>query len=87
MTRPWNGCTTRRARWAQDLGDVFTPAGTERFMAWLTAPAVRGGAYGVNRYVFDRVLRERGDVVDAFPDLDHGDGPSFVDWCRTRRPA
>jgi glycosyltransferase involved in cell wall biosynthesis len=67
----------------QDPGDVFTPDGTERFMAWLTAPAVRGGAHGVNRYVFDRVLRERGDVVDAFPDLDHGDGPSFVSWCRT----
>ncbi len=70
-------------RLGQDPGDVFSADGTERFMAFLTAPAVRGGAYGVNRYVFDRVLRERGDVVDAFPDLDHGDGPSFVEWCRT----
>ncbi len=66
----------------EDLGDVFTPAGSERFMAWLKAPAVRGAAYGVNRYVLDRALRERGDVVDAFPDLDHRDGPGFVDWCR-----
>ena len=67
----------------QDPGDVFAADGTERFMAWLTAPAVRGGASGVNRYVFDRVLHERGDVVDAFPDLDDADGPSFVEWCRT----
>ena len=65
----------------EDPGDVFTEDGTERFMAWLRAPAVRGAAAGVNRYVFDRVLRERGDVIDAFPDLDHGDGPGFVHWC------
>jgi glycosyltransferase involved in cell wall biosynthesis len=65
----------------EDMGDVFTSVGTERFMAWLKAPAVRGAAFGVNRYLLDRALRERGDVVDAFPDLDHRDGPGFVDWC------
>jgi glycosyltransferase involved in cell wall biosynthesis len=77
------GLHTHARALGEDLGDPFTPAGTDRFIAWLTSPAVRGGSHGINRYVFHRVLWERGDVLDVFPDLDQYDGPGFVQWCRT----
>lgn len=67
----------------EDFGDVFCEPGTSAFMAWLTGPAPRGAVHGVNRYVFHRVMRERADVLASFPDLDRGDGPGLVAWCRT----
>jgi hypothetical protein len=67
----------------EDSGDVFSEAGTHAFMRWLTGPAPRGAVYGVNRYVFHRVMRERSDVAAAFPELDGSDGPAFVTWCHT----
>lgn len=62
-------------------GDLFSEAGTRAFLAWLEGPAPRGGAYGINRYVFHRVARERPDVVRAYPDLDGGDGRDYLAWC------
>jgi glycosyltransferase involved in cell wall biosynthesis len=65
----------------EDFGDLFGEAGTRAFVAWLQGPARRGSAYGVNRYVFHRVSRERPDVMRTYPDLDGVDGPSYVEWC------
>jgi glycosyltransferase involved in cell wall biosynthesis len=61
--------------------DLFSEHGTRAFLAWLQGPAPRGGAYGINRYVFHRVARERPDVVRKYPDLDGGDGPGYLAWC------
>ncbi len=61
--------------------DLFSAEGTRAFLAWLGGPAPRGGAHGVNRYVFYRVSRERPDVLRTFPDLDGEDGPRYVTWC------
>ncbi len=55
--------------------------GAEQLVQWLRGPAVRGGRAGVNRYVLHRVLHERADVVQAFPDLDGIDGAGLVAWC------
>jgi len=63
--------------------DAFTAEGTDAFLAWLAAPAPRGAAHGVNRYVFHRVARERADVLRAYPDIDGADGDGFVAWCRS----
>ena len=65
----------------RDFEDLFGEQGTEAFIAWLEGPAPRGGAYGINRYVFHRVARERPDVVRAYPDLDGADGVEYVAWC------
>ncbi len=65
----------------EGVEDLFSEAGTRAFLTWLNGPAPRGGAYGVNRYVFHRVARERPDVLRAYPDLDGADGPGYVAWC------
>jgi glycosyltransferase involved in cell wall biosynthesis len=65
----------------EPVEDLFDPASTERFIAWLHGPAPRGGARGINRYVFHRVARERPDVVWSYPDLDGPDGAEYVAWC------
>jgi glycosyltransferase involved in cell wall biosynthesis len=62
--------------------DPFTEEGTRAFRTWLQGPAPRGGAIGVNRYVFHRVARERPDVIRTYPDIDGADGPGFLAWCR-----
>jgi glycosyltransferase involved in cell wall biosynthesis len=62
--------------------DLFSDDGTRAFLAWLQGPAPRGSAHGINRYVFHRVARERPDVVRKYPDLDGGDGPGYLAWCR-----
>jgi glycosyltransferase involved in cell wall biosynthesis len=61
--------------------DLFSEQGTRAFIAWLGEPAPQGGAYGINRYVFHRVMRERPDVMRAYADLDGADGPAYVEWC------
>jgi glycosyltransferase involved in cell wall biosynthesis len=61
--------------------NLFDEDGTHEFLAWLEEPAARGGAHGINRYVFHRVARERPDVVRAYPDLDGPDGAEYVAWC------
>jgi glycosyltransferase involved in cell wall biosynthesis len=63
------------------FADLFSDEGTRAFLAWLEGPAPRGGAYGINRYIFHRVSRERPDVLRAYPDLDGDDGPRYVAWC------
>ncbi len=66
----------------EPLEDPFSEAGTRAFLAWLLGPAPRGGALGINRYVFHRVARERPDVIRTYPDIDGEDGPGFLAWCR-----
>src|SRR6185437_9219103 len=67
----------------EDFGDVFGEAGTGAFLQWLEQPAPRGAGYGINRYVFYRVSRERADVLRAYPDLDDpDDAAGFLAWCR-----
>jgi Glycosyl transferases group 1 len=61
--------------------DLFSEDGTRAFMAWLEGPAPRGAAYGINRYVFHRVARERPDVLWTYPDLDGADGDEYLAWC------
>jgi hypothetical protein len=61
--------------------NLFSDEGTRAFTAWLEGPAPRGSIYGINRYVFHRVARERPDVVRAYPDLDGVDGSEYVAWC------
>jgi Glycosyl transferases group 1 len=65
----------------EDFGDLFSAAGSRAFIAWLEGPAPIGSAYGINRYVFHRVARERPDVVRSYPDLDGEDGAEYVAWC------
>jgi hypothetical protein len=55
--------------------------GARAFASWLEGPAPAGAAYGVNRYVYYRVARERPDVMRAYPDLDGPDGADYVEWC------
>jgi glycosyltransferase involved in cell wall biosynthesis len=61
--------------------NLFEKEGVREFIAWLQEPAPRGGSYGINRYVFYRVARERPDVLWTFPDLDGADGRDYVAWC------
>jgi glycosyltransferase involved in cell wall biosynthesis/SAM-dependent methyltransferase len=63
----------------EPFGDVSTADGTDAFTAWLKEPAQRGGAQGVNRYLYDAYL-ERSDVQDALPDLDGADGAQLIEW-------
>jgi Glycosyl transferases group 1 len=68
----------------EDFGDMFDEPDGDRarsFVAWLEQPAARGGAHGINRYVFQRVARERPDVMQAYPDLDGASGERYVEWC------
>ncbi len=63
--------------------DLFDPDGEDAcaFASWLEGPAPAGAAYGVNRYVYYRVARERPDVMRAYLDLDGPDGADYVEWC------
>jgi glycosyltransferase involved in cell wall biosynthesis len=63
--------------------DLFDPDGNDAraFANWLEGPAPAGAAYGVNRYVYYRVARERPDVMRAYPDLDGPDGADYIEWC------
>lgn len=64
---------------SQDFGDLFSLAGTGRFVRWMQGPAVKGARAGINRFLF-RVYRERADIADAYPDLD-AQGDEFAGWC------
>jgi glycosyltransferase involved in cell wall biosynthesis len=70
-----------------ELPDPLTAEGTEALMNWLREPAVHGGRHGVNRYVLHRVIRQRRDVVTAFPDLDGSDGVGLVNWAHSSGQA
>jgi glycosyltransferase involved in cell wall biosynthesis len=65
----------------EPVTELFGEQGTRAFLAWLKGPAPRGGAQGINRYVFHRVARERPDVMRSYPDLDGGDGEQYLAWC------
>jgi glycosyltransferase involved in cell wall biosynthesis len=62
----------------EDFGDLFSPAGTDRFIAWMQGPAHKGAAAGINRFLY-RVYGERPDIADAYPDLD-AQGGEFAGW-------
>jgi glycosyltransferase involved in cell wall biosynthesis len=63
--------------------DIFTETGLRTFLAWLEGPAPVGRALGVTRYLYYRLLRERPDVMRAYPQLDGADSVGFVGWCWT----
>ena len=65
----------------EPIEDLFDAQCTRDFISWLGGPGPRGGAYGINRYLFHRIARERPDVVRSYPDLDGPDGAEFVAWC------
>ena len=74
-----------RALWSEatqsghDFGDPLTAPAAEAFVAWMTEPAQRGGAEGVNRYLYAAYLT-RPDLQREFPNLDSGDGHRLVAW-------
>ncbi|MFL5844080.1 MAG: glycosyltransferase [Solirubrobacteraceae bacterium] len=63
----------------EDFGDPFSAEGTERFMAWLRAPAGPGARAGISRYLL-RAYHDRPDLPVAYPDLDGPDGEQFAGW-------
>jgi glycosyltransferase involved in cell wall biosynthesis len=73
---------------AEALGERFDELfdtgreGARAFTDWLEGPAPAGAEHGINRYVFYRVVRERPDVMRAYPELDGPDGAEYVAWCR-----
>ena len=67
----------------EPIEDLFDARCTRDFISWLGGPAPSGGAYGINRYLFHRVARERPDVVRSYQDLDGPEGAEFVAWCWT----
>jgi glycosyltransferase involved in cell wall biosynthesis len=75
------GLHAHAAALGERFGDVFSDQGARAFASWLEGPAPEGAAYGITRYVFYRVVRERPDVTLAYPDLDGADGPGYVGWC------
>jgi glycosyltransferase involved in cell wall biosynthesis len=64
----------------ESFGDLASPAGSEAFTAWLREPVAPWETHGISRYVVHRVLRERHDVIEAFPDLYGSDSDRFADW-------
>jgi glycosyltransferase involved in cell wall biosynthesis len=63
-----------------DPGDPLTAAGAQALLAWLRSPAPRGGAEGINRYLYHRVLSERPDLVRTFPTLEGEDARGLLGW-------
>ncbi len=78
---PMRAIYARAVALGDGVEDLFGQQGSDEFLAWLQAPAPRGARYGINRYVFYRVSRERPDVLRAYPDLDGEDGAGCVAWC------
>jgi glycosyltransferase involved in cell wall biosynthesis len=74
---------TRAEALGERYDDLFDSDGKDarEFTSWLEGPAPAGAGYGVNRYVFYRVARERPDVMRAYPDLNGLDGADYVEWC------
>ena len=75
------GIYARALALGEGVDDLFSDEGARSFLSWLAGPAAHGGAFGINRYVFYRVARERPDVLRAYPDLDVADGRGYVEWC------
>lgn len=63
----------------EDFGDPLNGAGADAFVTWMRGPAERGGAAGVNRYLF-AAYETRPDLQQAYPDLDGQDGAQLVSW-------
>ena len=82
-TRRWTHCAYEPKRLASASMTCSVPRATMRahFTDWLEGPAPAGAHHGINRYVFYRVVRERPDVMRAYPDLDGPDGAEYAAWC------
>jgi glycosyltransferase involved in cell wall biosynthesis len=63
------------------FGDPLEARAADEFVAWMREPARRGGATGVNRYLYSAYLT-RPDLQQAYPHLDGGDGAGLVGWAR-----
>jgi glycosyltransferase involved in cell wall biosynthesis len=61
--------------------DLFSETGLRTFLNWLEGPAPVGRELGVTRYLYYRIVRERPDVIRAYPQLGGRDGVGFVGWC------
>jgi len=73
----------RRSGAHVDLGDVFSAAGTERLLRWLSEPVVTGAdGTCVNRYLHE-VYAVRSDVRDAYPTLSDTGAAMLVQWAWT----
>jgi glycosyltransferase involved in cell wall biosynthesis len=74
-------------RTAEDLGerfdDLFSATGSRSFLGWLGGGAPVGRELGLTRYLYYRLVRERPDVMRAYPHLDGTDRAGFVGWCWT----
>jgi len=62
------------------FGDISSPEGTAAFTDWLRQPVAPWETGPISRYVVHRVLRERPDVTQAYPDLYGADGEAFARW-------
>ena len=70
---------------ARSTRRIFTEAGAGDFLAYLRAPAERGGDRGSNPISGGAYGRSRRDLQEAFPDLDGADGGRLVAWAQLRR--
>ncbi len=64
---------------AAHIGDVFSPQGTGRLLAWLAAPVGGGVDETVNCYL-TKVYAMRSDLRRAFPDLAGPDARRLIGW-------
>jgi glycosyltransferase involved in cell wall biosynthesis/SAM-dependent methyltransferase len=60
---------------------IFTPEGSDRFVAWLNEPAPVGGEHGVTRYLYE-IYSRRPDLRQEFPNLDGPDAMRLIEWHR-----
>lgn len=74
-----NSALRREPEAARRLGDIFSAAGTERLIAWLSEPVAGGGEARITRYLLE-IYRQRTDVRDAFPDLAGAGGKRLIQW-------
>ncbi len=73
----------RRSGAHEQLGDVFSPQGTERLLSWLSEPVALGAGGGqVNRYLYE-VQLVRSDVRDAYAQHEDGGAAALVEWAWT----
>lgn len=76
-----------RALWqeAMEAGAAFSDPleqnDSDAFVRWMREPAARGGAAGVNRYLYAAYLT-RPDLQREFPDLDGLDAARLIGWAK-----
>ncbi len=60
-------------------GSIFTARGASSFYSWLNAPAEHGSSAGITRY-HQAIWEDRGDLREAYPQLDGSDAEGFAGW-------